>query len=387
MADSETFVIVGAGLAGAKAAEALREEGFDGRIVLLGAESERPYERPPLSKDYLRGESRARGHLRPPRGLLRRARHRAADRRASRESRRAARRASCSTAASGSATTGCCSPPAPSRAGCPARARELDGIHYLRTLADSRRARASASTPGGRLVVIGAGWIGCEVAASARQKGLEVTLVERVELPLERVLGPESARSTATSTATTASTCVPRRASRLRGRRPRRAGPARATAARSTATSSSSASASRRGRSSPRPPASRSTTASSSTSGSRRASPGVFAAGDVANAAHPFYGRRLRVEHWANALEQGPAAARSDARPATSRYDERPLLLLRPVRRRHGVLRATRPSWDEVVFRGDPASRRVHRLLAARRARRRRDERQRLGRQRRRSRR
>src|ERR671937_275285 len=53
----QTFVIVGAGLAGAKAAEALRDEGFDGRIVLVGAEPERPYERPPLSKDYLRGES------------------------------------------------------------------------------------------------------------------------------------------------------------------------------------------------------------------------------------------------------------------------------------------------------------------------------------------
>src|SRR5215210_8710469 len=57
MSDTPTHVIVGAGLAGAKAAEALREEGFDGRIVLIGAEAERPYERPPLSKDYLRGES------------------------------------------------------------------------------------------------------------------------------------------------------------------------------------------------------------------------------------------------------------------------------------------------------------------------------------------
>jgi 3-phenylpropionate/trans-cinnamate dioxygenase ferredoxin reductase component len=53
----KTFVIVGASLAGAKAAEALREHGFAGRVVLIGAEPERPYERPPLSKDYLRGES------------------------------------------------------------------------------------------------------------------------------------------------------------------------------------------------------------------------------------------------------------------------------------------------------------------------------------------
>src|SRR3954449_1719466 len=57
MASDRTFVIAGAGLAGAKAAETLREEGFDGRIVLIGAEAERPYERPPLSKEYLRGEA------------------------------------------------------------------------------------------------------------------------------------------------------------------------------------------------------------------------------------------------------------------------------------------------------------------------------------------
>jgi 3-phenylpropionate/trans-cinnamate dioxygenase ferredoxin reductase subunit len=54
---AQTFVIVGASLAGAKAAETLRQEGFDGRLVLIGAERERPYERPPLSKDYLRSES------------------------------------------------------------------------------------------------------------------------------------------------------------------------------------------------------------------------------------------------------------------------------------------------------------------------------------------
>ena len=57
MSSSDTFVIVGAGMAGGKAAETLREEGFDGRIVLVGAESHRPYERPPLSKEYLRGEA------------------------------------------------------------------------------------------------------------------------------------------------------------------------------------------------------------------------------------------------------------------------------------------------------------------------------------------
>ena len=75
----QTFVIVGASLAGAKAAEELRERGFDGRVVLVGAEPERPYERPPLTKDYLRGESeREKAYVH--RALLRRARDRAADR-------------------------------------------------------------------------------------------------------------------------------------------------------------------------------------------------------------------------------------------------------------------------------------------------------------------
>ena len=80
MTNDRTFVIVGASLAGAKAAETLRAEGFDERVVLIGAEDERPYERPPLSKDYLRGEAEPRDGLRPPRGLLRRARHRAPSR-------------------------------------------------------------------------------------------------------------------------------------------------------------------------------------------------------------------------------------------------------------------------------------------------------------------
>ena len=105
-ANSQTFVIVGAGLAGAKAAETLREEGFDGRVVLIGHEAERPYERPPLSKDYLRGEADAKA-VRPRRGLLRGAGDRAADRDAASSDRPRRRARSCSTAARSSATTGC----------------------------------------------------------------------------------------------------------------------------------------------------------------------------------------------------------------------------------------------------------------------------------------
>ena len=77
----EPFAIVGAGLAGAKAAETLREEGFDGRLVLLGAEAERPYERPPLSKDYLRGEAERDGAYVHAAGFYAEHEHRAAHRR------------------------------------------------------------------------------------------------------------------------------------------------------------------------------------------------------------------------------------------------------------------------------------------------------------------
>ena len=115
--DQQTFVIVGAGLAGAKAAETLREEGFDGRVVLLGAEPQRPYERPPLSKDYLRGEAEREEACVHEEGFY--AEHdielRLGATVVGLDTRR--QRARARRAASGCATTGCCSPPARSRAG------------------------------------------------------------------------------------------------------------------------------------------------------------------------------------------------------------------------------------------------------------------------------
>ena len=193
MTSDQTFVIVGASLAGAKAAETLRAEGFDGRLVLIGAEDERPYERPPLSKDYLRGEVGREKVYVHDEGFY--AEHDIELRlgRAAVSLDTSAGASWRSTTASGCATTGCCSPPGaePRRLAIPGA--ELDGVLYLRSVEDSDALRERLDR-GGSVVVVGAGWIGAEVAASARQRGLEVTVIDPATVPLERVLGREVGR-------------------------------------------------------------------------------------------------------------------------------------------------------------------------------------------------
>jgi 3-phenylpropionate/trans-cinnamate dioxygenase ferredoxin reductase subunit len=183
------FVIVGASLAGAKAAEELRNQGFDGRIVLVGAEAERPYERPPLSKEYVSGESpREKAYVHAESWYT--------------EQGIELRRGTTVTALDPSdraleldgserfdferllLTTGA----EPRRLTLPGA--DLEGILYLRDLTDADAIRERIER-GGKLLVVGAGWIGAEVAASARERGLEVTIVEQAAVPLERVLGPE----------------------------------------------------------------------------------------------------------------------------------------------------------------------------------------------------
>jgi 3-phenylpropionate/trans-cinnamate dioxygenase ferredoxin reductase subunit len=187
----ETFVIVGASLAGATAAAALREEGFSGRIVLVGEEHERPYERPPLSKDYLQGRSEREKIFVHPADWY--TQHDVELQLGIRVARLDAG-AHELTLADGKLMrydklllcTG--SSPRPLRV--PGAA--LDGVLYLRTVGDSERIKkvlASAS----RVAVVGAGWIGLEVTAAARNAGVDVTLLETMELPLLRVLGPEVA--------------------------------------------------------------------------------------------------------------------------------------------------------------------------------------------------
>ncbi len=347
-ANSKTFVIVGAGLAGAKAAQALREEGFEGQLWLIGDEPDRPYERPPLSKEYLRGEADQRPYVHADVfyaenaiELLSSTRVTGIDARSQEVSLDGDRRLRYDRLL---LTTGA----EPRRLDVPGA--ELDGIHYLRTLADSERIGERIAS-GERLVVVGSGWIGSELAASARQKGCEVTMVGMASLPLERVLGPEVGQIYLDihrdhGVEFLSETTV----ERFDGE-----GSVERVLTRDGASIDTEFVVVGIGVV-PR-------TGLAETAGLRidngvlvdetleSSVPGVFAAGDVANARHPFYDRALRVEHWANALKQGPAAARAMLGKPTG-YDEIPYFFSDQyeVGMEYGGF-AT--DWDEVVFRGD----------------------------------
>jgi len=353
MAAEQTFVIVGGGMAGAKAAETLREEGFDGRIVLIGAESLRPYERPPLSKDYLRGETeqeKVHVHSEAYYG------EHDIDLRLGREVSRLDTGSREATLDDGETlrydrlllATGA----EPRR--LPIPGADLDGVLYLRTVPDSDRIRERLDR-GGSLVVVGAGWIGAEVAASARQRGMEVTIVEPMSVPLERVLGPEMGAFYRDVHADhgvrlllgtgvegfEGGTAV----ERVRtndgqtldcdavvvgvGVKPRTALAEAAGLAMGDGVLADEL--------------------------LQTSAEGVFAAGDVVSAQHPFYGQRIRVEHWANALEQGPAAARNML-GAGAPYDKLPYFFSDQYD--VGMEYAGyATSWDRVVVRGDLAGR------------------------------
>jgi 3-phenylpropionate/trans-cinnamate dioxygenase ferredoxin reductase component len=353
MTTSKTFAIVGASLTGAKAAETLRTEGFDGRLVLIGTEHERPYERPPLSKDYLRGEVEREQIYVHDEGFY--AEHDI-------ELRLGRTAVGLDTSIGLVAlddgerldydrlllATGA----EPRRISIPGEA--LDGVLYLRSVEDSDALRARIDR-GGSVVVVGAGWIGAEVAASARQRGLDVTVIDPLTVPLERVLGAEVGAIyrdihadhgvqmlLGTGVAAFEGDTEVERVRTSDGRtvdcdfvvvgvgvQPR--------------------------------------TALASQGGVdvrdgilvdqylQTSVPGVFAAGDVANAQHPRYGRGIRVEHWANALHQGPVAARSMLGRREA-YDKVPYFFSDQYD--IGMEYAGyAPTWDRVVVRGDPASR------------------------------
>ncbi len=351
----QVFVIVGASFAGAKAAETLREEGFDGRVVLVGEENELPYERPPLSKGYLLGNDPREGAFPHDAAWY-------ADQRvelllgnAATAIDRAAKTVTLADGASVSydkllLATGS----RPRRLDVPGA--DLPHVRYLRRIDESEALRA-AFEQRPQVVVVGAGWIGLETAAAARTAGCEVTVVELDTLPLRRVLGDEVA--TVFRDLHTEHGVTFRFGAKLR--EVRSAGvvldngdelpaglvvvgvgiePVVDLAAAAGLEVDNGV---------------------VTDAGLRTGDPDVYACGDVASWQHPGLNRRLRVEHWANALTGGPAAAKAMLGQAVT-YDPVPYFFtdqydlgmefagwFEPGGSAHGP--------ERVVFRGDPATR------------------------------
>ena len=307
---SAAHVIVGASLAGAKAAETLREEGFDGPIALIGEEEERPYERPSLSKDYLLGKAERETIYVHPQAWY--ADH-GVDLRLGTLVTRVDPLAHEVTLADGSLigygklllATGS----APRR--LPLPGADAEGVLYLRRVGDSDRIRTTLQTAT-RIAVIGAGWIGLETAAAARSAGVEVTVLEAAELPLLRVLGREVAESFA-------------------GLHREHGVDLRFGVQVAEITGSGGQADGVRLADGSHIPADAVVVGIGITpnseladaagleigngivvdAGLRSSDPDIYAAGDVANAYHPLLGRHVRVEHWANALNQPQVAARA----------------------------------------------------------------------------
>ena len=353
MTNDQTHIIVGASLAGAKAAETLRQEGFDGRVILVGTEDERPYERPPLSKDYLRGEvGREKVYVHDEafyaeHDIELRLGSTATDLDTSNSAvvlddgeRLRYERLLLATGSE------------PRRLAIPGG--ELDGVLYLRSVQDSDALHGRLDR-GGAVVVVGAGWIGAEVAASARQRGVDVTVIEPASVALERVMGPEVGAiyrdiHTDHGTEMLMGTGVEAFEGDNAVER------VRTTDGRTLECDFVVVGVGVQPRTQLAAEADIEVHDGIIVDEHLETSvPGVFAAGDVANAYHPFYGEPIRVEHWANALHQGPAAARNMLGHADA-YDRLPYFFSDQYEvgmEYSGFAR----DWDRVVFRGDPASR------------------------------
>jgi 3-phenylpropionate/trans-cinnamate dioxygenase ferredoxin reductase subunit len=367
MTTDRTHVIVGASLAGAKAAETLRAEGFDGPVVLIGEESDRPYERPPLSKDYLLGKAERESLYVHPRewyaehdvdlrlGVAVTAIDRAAHEVGLADGSKA-----------GYARLLLATGSSPRRLSLPGA--DLDGVLYLRSAGDSDRIR-TAFQGASRVAVIGAGWIGLETAAAA---GAEVTVLEMADLPLLRVLGRQVAQVFADLHKDNG---VDLRCgvqiSEITGRGGKAAGVRLADGSHVEAdvvivgvgiT----------------PNVQLASAAGLEVDNGiwvdaqlRSSDPDIFAAGDVANAFHPLLGKHVRVEHWANALNQPQTAAKAMLGQDVA-YDLVPYFFTDQYDLGMEYAGYVEPDgYDEVVFRGDAGRREFiafwlggHRVLA-----------------------
>lgn len=355
MASSTSIVIVGGGLAAAKAVEALRDNDFDGHIVVFADEEHLPYERPPLSKEYLAGKKSLTDftvrnsdwyrdnnvdlRLSTPVTDLDTAAHTvgladgtivAYDR---------------LLLATGSASR---RPPIPGS--------DADGVYYLRTYEDAV-ALNSVLNEGASLAVVGAGWIGLEVTAGARQRGVDVTVVEAATQPLLAALGETVGEVFATlhrdhgvdlrlGTQVEEITLADGAATGLRTR----------DGSTIPADSVLVAVGAK-----PNTELAEQAGLSMGDGGVlvdaslRTSDPDIFAVGDIAAAQHPLFGTRIRTEHWANALKQ-PAVAVAGMLGAPGEYAELPYFFTDQYDL--GMEYAGfAPDSDRVVFRGDVAGR------------------------------
>jgi 3-phenylpropionate/trans-cinnamate dioxygenase ferredoxin reductase subunit len=360
-----TIVVVGGGLAAAKAVETLRDEGFDGDVRIVAREPHRPYERPPLSKDYLRGEVERDSvfpldeswYAEHDVELLTGTSAAAVDVAA-----RSVTLADGRTIPYGTLLLATGSEPRR----LPVPGIDLDGVHELRTLEDSERLaatfEASAREGAGRLAIVGDGWIGLEVAASARSTGMDVSVVGLGAHPLERVLGPEmgelygqlhvehgvhlhrraqaaaitGSEGAVTGVALADGTHVDADVVLVAVGAVPNVGLAEAAGlAIDSGTGGVVASATL-----------------------QTTDPDVFVAGDVASVPYARYGRSIRVEHWATALNQGPHAARAML-GATDPYPELPYFFSDQydVGMEYLGFVAGPDAYDEVVVSGSVADR------------------------------
>ncbi|MEW2081135.1 FAD-dependent oxidoreductase [Streptomyces sp. NPDC005283] len=360
-----TFVIVGGGLAGAKAAETLRAEGFTGRVILIGDERDHPYERPPLSKGYLSGkEERDSVFVHEP------AWYAQADVELHLGQTVVAIDRDAKSVRLGEGTvlhydklllaTGA----EPRRLDIPGT--DLAGVHHLRRLAHADRLRQVLTVLGrdnGRLVIAGGGWIGLEVAAAARGYGAEVTVVEPAATPLHHVIGPElgqvftdlhrehgvrfhfGARLTEITGQDGMVLAV--RTDDGEGHPAHDVLAAIGAAPRTALAESAGLALADRGHGG----------GIAVDASLRTSDPDIYAAGDVAAVHHPLLGSRLRVEHWANALNGGPAAARSMLGQDVS-YDRIPYFFSDQYDLGMEYSGWAPPgSYDQVVLRGDVGKR------------------------------
>jgi 3-phenylpropionate/trans-cinnamate dioxygenase ferredoxin reductase subunit len=345
---SETFAIVGASLAGGSAAATLREEGFDGRVALIGQEKHPPYERPPLSKEYFRGEQPFEESLVRPAEFyadneidtcfgitalrvdpIERVIHLTEGGPVSYDK---------VLIATGSRNRR-----------LPLPGLEFDGVYDIRTVDDCDQVRAEAVS-GRRAALIGMGFIGSEIAASLRQLGVEVTAIEGSSAPLERVLGAEVGGVLRQIHSDHGVRMIfGDHVVRFEGRN--RVERVVTEGGQSVDCDFAVVGVGVEPVVSPVAEAGVQITNGIVVDEYCRTDvEGIFAAGDVANHFHPIFGQRIRVEHWHNAHNQGPAAARNMLGKAMA-YEEIPWFWSDQYD--HNLQYAGfHRTWDEIVLRG-----------------------------------